>query len=150
MKVVLFLILLTCPLFAQTQADQWRTTKTGWRQVAETLDKPVTYWFYKSFLRRGSDVEVWLKMYEPEKSLKIAKAVPKSKRQYSHQMQFTVFHCGTRRVSMDDSIVYDTLGSILGPGEEAMNRVPIPLDTAIRSCTNISASSVSVTIQCQQ
>lgn len=127
MKSLLLLLLLTSTLFAQTtEAERWRQTKTGWREVAQTTDKPVTYWFYRTFARRGNDVEVWLKMYEPEKSMKIAKMVPKSKRQYSHQMQFTTFHCGSQRVSMNDSIVYDTLGSILGVGSFAMSREPVP------------------------
>jgi hypothetical protein len=135
MKVLTLTLIFACSLAAQTvtttEADKWRTTKKGWKQVAETIDSPVTYWFYKDFVRRGDNVEVWMKMYEPEQALRIAKMIPKSRRQYAHQLQLMTFHCESRAVSMKPAIVYDTLGGVIGLGQPGMTREPIPPETSL-------------------
>lgn len=108
----------------KTQAEWWRETETGWREVARTAREPLTLWFYETFARRGDNVEVWLKQYDPEAVLK-ARKNPKLKK-YSHTLEFTVFSCRDRRVSVERNIMYDTAGNVLATGPGEIHREPVP------------------------
>lgn len=104
MKTLFFLIIigLTCTttVFGQNEV-------TKWKSVAVDDATPPTMWFYQRARRNGNDVEVWLKIVSP-KPIKSPGYPP-----VIYTLDFTVFHCGTGRRTVEKRNAYNMKGRLV-------------------------------------
>jgi hypothetical protein len=110
---VLLLLLLTLPIYGQSDLIQPKKpvrpaeADDKWKLAATTRDEPPVMWFYQRTRRVGRDVEVWLKIISP-KPIKSPGYPP-----IIYSMNFTIFHCGTGRRTIEKTNVYDVKGRLI-------------------------------------
>lgn len=143
MRYVLLTLLFTLSVAAQSDLIKPRPyIKTEdinkWKSVAISADTPPTMWFFRTVHRVGNDAEVWLKVVHPK---------PITGRGHApviYSLDFTIFHCGQGRRTIETSIGYDAKGNIAikaEPGAFGMNqREPIGPDSVNEELYNFFCS----------